>query len=59
MKYIAKFSGFAIAVSVLLFSACSNPAQNQEATKASEEVNDTNTPLHLMQPDYDTPYGIP
>ena len=59
MKYIAKFSGFAIAVSVLLFSACSNPTQNQEATMASEEVNDTNTPLHLMQPDYDTPYGIP
>ena len=59
MKYIAKFSGFAIAVSVLLFSACSNPVQTQEATKASEEVNDTNTPLHLMQPDYDTPYCIP
>ena len=59
MKYIAKFSGFAMAVSVLMFSARTNTTQTQDATKASEEINDTNTPLHLMQPDYDTPYGIP
>ena len=25
----------------------------------AQEVNDSNTPLHLMQPQYDTPYGIP
>lgn len=27
------------------------------AQKASEKITDTNTPLHAMQPDYDTPYG--
>ena len=26
---------------------------------AQNEINDHNTPLHLMQPQYDTPYGIP
>lgn len=26
---------------------------------AQNEINDQNTPLHLMQPQYDTPYGIP
>ena len=26
---------------------------------AQNELNDQNTPLHLMQPQYDTPYGIP
>lgn len=26
---------------------------------AQKEINDQNTPLHLMQPEYDTPYGIP
>ncbi len=59
MKYFTMFAGLAIAVSALLFSACSNSTQTQVATKAAEEINDTNTPLHLLQPDYDTPYGIP
>lgn len=27
--------------------------------QAQQEINDQNTPLHLMQPQYDTPYGIP
>ncbi|MDD7246964.1 MAG: glycoside hydrolase family 88 protein [Prevotellaceae bacterium] len=26
---------------------------------AQNEINDQNTPLHLIQPQYDTPYGIP
>lgn len=26
---------------------------------AQKEINDQNTPLHLIQPQYDTPYGIP
>ncbi len=26
---------------------------------AQKEINDQNTPLHLMQPQYETPYGIP
>ena len=25
----------------------------------AQEINDVNTPLHLMQPQYETPYGIP
>lgn len=25
----------------------------------AQEINDVNTPLHLMKPAYDTPYGIP
>ncbi|QGY46757.1 glycoside hydrolase family 88 protein [Maribellus comscasis] len=25
----------------------------------SQKINDSNTPLHLLQPDYDTPYGKP
>ncbi len=25
----------------------------------AQEVNDVNTPLHLMQPQYETPYGVP
>ena len=25
----------------------------------ADEINDQNTPLHLMQPQYVTPYGIP
>lgn len=39
-----------------LCAAClpSNSAQSQQ-----EEINDTNTPLHLMQPAYDNPYGVP
>jgi len=27
--------------------------------QAKEPANDSNTPLHLLQPDYQTPYGIP
>ncbi|MDF9828730.1 glycoside hydrolase family 88 protein [Parabacteroides sp. PF5-6] len=27
--------------------------------KAEQEVNDSNTPLHLLQPAYQNPYGIP
>lgn len=29
------------------------------ATAQTQEINDVNTPLHLMQPQYDTPYGEP
>lgn len=28
-------------------------------TAAAQRVNDANTPLHLMQPQYRTPYGVP
>ena len=39
--------------SLLLLAACS-PQQKSDAT---EEINDSNTPLHLLTPDYKTPYG--
>jgi rhamnogalacturonyl hydrolase YesR/lysophospholipase L1-like esterase len=29
------------------------------AQKKSDQINDFNTPLHLLQPDYNIPYGIP
>ena len=28
-------------------------------TEKKEEINDSNTPLHLLQPDYKVPYGVP
>lgn len=39
-------------LSLLMFGlpACAQP---------TAEINDQNTPLHLLQPKYDTPYGIP
>ncbi len=33
--------------------------QKSADTTEDKAVNDTNTPLHLMQPDYPTPYQIP
>ena len=39
-----------------LMTAC-QPSSTTDAV--SVEINDSNTPLHLMQPDYVTPYGIP
>ena len=41
---------FAVAV------AC--PVQAQKQTKKKEAINDVNTPLHLLQPDYKVPYGV-
>jgi unsaturated rhamnogalacturonyl hydrolase len=32
---------------------------NQSQTQTRQPVTDANTPLHLLQPDYDTPYKIP
>jgi rhamnogalacturonyl hydrolase YesR len=44
----------------LMLTACSSPSSPQSDADASAAViNDNNTPLHLMQPDYETPYGIP
>jgi rhamnogalacturonyl hydrolase YesR len=39
----------------LLLTACNSGS----APTSETAINDNNTPLHLMQPDYDTPYGIP
>ncbi len=37
-----------------LVCACAQPAQEK-----TEAVNDSNTALHLLQPDYKIPYGVP
>lgn len=39
---------------LLLFCIASCNTKNEK----TEEVNDSNTPLHLMKPDYNTPYGV-
>ena len=38
---------------VMMVSSCA-PTQEKK-----EEINDSNTPLHLLQPDYQNPYGVP
>ena len=40
------------ALFLLLFTACTSTSSRQD-----EEVNDSNTPLHLLKPDYKVPYG--
>ncbi|MDD4992375.1 MAG: glycoside hydrolase family 88 protein [Paludibacter sp.] len=30
----------------------------QQATVSADKINDSNTPLHLMKPEYKTPYGV-
>lgn len=45
-KFVIAFS------SLLLLASCANK-DNSEAG----EINDSTTPLHLLQPDYKTPYG--
>ena len=44
----------AVAFCVAVSHSCVAPSGKTEA-----EVNDVNTPLHLMQPHYETGYGIP
>ena len=41
-----------LAVALLLSMASPGMAQKKKAA-----INDSNTPLHLLQPDYETPYG--
>ncbi len=44
-----------LAASALVFASCSSGSQ----TAGSNTINDTNTALHLLDPDYITPYGVP
>ncbi len=46
---------FAAFFLLIVFSDCK---KNPE-TKVQPKLTDSNTPLHLLQPDYDTPYAIP
>lgn len=39
-----------------VWSSCPLHAQKQK--KKAEVVNDLNTPLHLLQPDYKVPYSM-
>lgn len=48
-KYIA------ILVVAVTMTACSS--KTEESTAGTDEINDSKTPLHLLQPDYVTPYG--
>ena len=41
-----------IYLAVMSLTACTSPSSQQ-----TEEVNDSNTPLHLLKPDYKVPYG--
>lgn len=44
-----------VAILATLMAACS-PSPKQEGGQTV--INDSNTPLHLMQPEYKTPYGV-
>ena len=46
-------------LSGLMISASCTDRNSRVEITATQEVNDANTPLHLLQPDYDNPYGIP
>ena len=47
-------SKFLLGLSILSFVSCSKA---REAT-TTDDVNDSTTPLHLLKPDYKTPYGV-
>lgn len=47
-----------IAGITLLFTNCEQKIEN-EMESENEVLNDSNTPLHYLQPDYETPYKIP
>lgn len=54
------YSSILLAAAAALLSSCNGPTPQTVALSAEELViNDSNTPLHLMQPEYVTPYGIP
>ena len=45
-----------VAACILLAGACT---PKQPAGEPEVVQNDSNTPLHLLQPDYKIPYGVP
>ena len=50
-----KYRILSTAILATLLSACGAP---QGDTGKEAVINDSNTPLHLMQPEYKTPYGV-
>ncbi len=54
------YLSLSLAAAAILLPSCKTATQEAANLLASEMViNDSNTPLHLMQPLYSTPYGIP
>lgn len=45
-----------IMAAAMVMASCAGPQQKETGT---QEFNDSNTPLHLLKPDYVTPYDIP
>ncbi|MCF0058849.1 glycoside hydrolase family 105 protein [Dyadobacter sp. CY356] len=43
---------------IILSSLLAGYAQNAVAQRNETKANDSNTPLHLLQPDYPVPYGL-
>ena len=43
---------------VLFFLLIAALSGNAQVTSQGEKINDSNTPLHLMKPDYKIPYGV-
>ena len=43
----------------LLTGVCACGPQTAAEEEAQVVQNDSNTPLHLLQPDYKIPYGVP
>ncbi|WP_159518090.1 glycoside hydrolase family 88/105 protein [Sunxiuqinia indica] len=56
MKKMDRLTLMASFVLPFLLGACTNQT---EQTQKTEPATDTTTPLHLLQPDYPTPYGAP
>lgn len=50
---LTKLHHAATLLTIVALGACSNPKQES----GEVEINDSTTPLHLLQPDYKTPYG--
>ena len=50
-----KIASLALASASLMLCSCAKTENTANA--AEEEINDTNTPLHELKPDYKTPYG--
>ena len=48
-----RFSRIILSAAVLAVCAC------HSGNPQAEVINDSNTPLHLLQPDYNIPYGVP
>lgn len=51
-------STLATLFAAMCLGSCAQQSSSTQ-TSAQEEINDSNTPLHLMKPAYENPYGIP